>query len=71
MLVFIEVKMRRGVGLGHPLEAVTRRKQAIIRASAERYLSEKEPRFDAARFDVVGILLGEGLPRILHIEDAF
>jgi hypothetical protein len=37
---------------------------------AERYLSEKEPEFDAARFDVVGILVGEGLPRIVHVEDA-
>jgi putative endonuclease len=70
-LVFVEVKMRRGVGFGHPLEAVTPRKQAAIRALAERYLSEKEPEFDAARFDVVGILLGEGSPRVVHIEDAF
>jgi putative endonuclease len=62
--------MRRGVGFGDPLEAVTPRKQAIIRALAERYLSEKEPQFDAARFDVVGILVGEGLPRIVHVEDA-
>jgi putative endonuclease len=70
-LVFVEVKMRRGVGFGHPLEAVTPRKQAAIRALAERYLSEKEPEFDAVRFDVVGILLGEGSPRVIHIEDAF
>jgi len=71
ILVFVEVKMRRGVGFGHPLEAVTPRKQAAIRALAQRYLFEKEPEFDAARFDVVGILVGKGAPRIVHIEDAF
>jgi putative endonuclease len=70
-LVFVEVKMRRGLGFGDPLEAVTPRKQAAIRTLAEQYLSEKEPDFDALRFDVVGILVGKGAPRVVHIEDAF
>ncbi len=70
-LVFVEVKMRRGVGFGHPLEAVTARKQAAIRALAESYLSEREPGFEAVRFDVVGILANDGTPRIVHIENAF
>ena len=70
-LVFVEVKMRRGVGFGHPLEAVTPRKQAAIRALAVQYLSRRKPDFDALRFDVVGILVGEGSPRVVHIEDAF
>ena len=63
--------MRRGVAFGDPLEAVTPRKQAAIRALAEQYLSEREPHFDALRFDVVGILIGKGPPRIVHLEDAF
>ena len=70
-LVFVEVKMRRGVGFGDPLEAVTARKQAAIRALAERYLSEREPDLEAVRFDVVGILAGKGAPRIVHVENAF
>ena len=70
-LVFVEVKLRRGTGFGDPLEAVTPRKQAAIRAMAERYISEKQPDFDEVRFDVVGIRLGEGAPRIAHLEDAF
>ncbi len=70
-LVFVEVKLRRGTGFGDPLEAVTLRKQATIRALAERYLSEKEPDFDTLRFDVIGILVGKGAPRVVHIEDAF
>ena len=70
-LVFVEVKTRRGVGFGDPLEAVTPRKQATIRALAERYLSEREPDLDEVRFDVVGILAGDGAPRVTHIENAF
>jgi putative endonuclease len=70
-IVFAEVKLRRGTGFGDPLEAVTPRKQAAIRLLAEQYLSEKEPEFDALRFDVVGILVGPGAPRVLHLEDAF
>jgi putative endonuclease len=70
-LVFVEVKLRRGVGFGDPLEAVTPRKQAAVRALAERYLSDKKPDFDAIRFDVVGILVGDGTRRIVHVEDAF
>jgi putative endonuclease len=71
ILVFVEVKLRRGLGFGDPLEAVTPRKQAAIRALAKRYLSDREPHFDAVRFDVVGILLGDGTRRIVHIENAF
>jgi putative endonuclease len=70
-LVFVEVKLRRGTGFGHPLEAVTPRKQAAIRALAEQYLSRRKPHFEALRFDVVGILLGVGAPRVVHVEDAF
>jgi putative endonuclease len=70
-LVFVEVKLRRGVGFGDPLEAVTPRKQATIRSLAARYLAERNPDFDTVRFDVVGILAGKGAPRIVHVEDAF
>jgi putative endonuclease len=70
-LVFVEVKMRRGVGFGDPLEAVTARKQAAIRALARRYLSERGPNLEAVRFDVVGILAGGGAPRVVHVENAF
>ncbi len=71
-LVFVEVKLRRGTGFGHPLEAVTPRKQASIRSLARQYLRDRRPRFfDALRFDVVGILLGNGEPEIAHIENAF
>ncbi len=74
-LVFVEVKLRRGTGFGDPLEAVTPRKRARIRLTAERYLAGKgtgfADNFDEMRFDVVGILLGAGRPEVRHVEDAF
>ncbi len=74
-LVFVEVKLRRGMGFGDPLEAVTPLKQAKIRRVAEQYLASKgegfTASFDELRFDVVGILLGAGEPEVRHVEDAF
>jgi len=69
-LVFVEVKLRRGTDFGGPLEAVTARKQTTIRSLAEQYLSDREPAFEAVRFDVVGILATRE-PRLQHVEDAF
>jgi putative endonuclease len=70
-LVFAEVKLRRGLGFGDPLEAVTPRKQSAIRSLAKQYLAEREPGFDTLRFDVVGILVDKGTPTVVHVEDAF
>ncbi len=70
-LVFVEVKLRRGTGYGDPLESVTLRKQAQVRAIAEQYLDEAQPEFEELRFDVVGILAGGGAPGITHVKDAF
>ena len=74
-LIFVEVKLRRGTGFGDPLEAVTPQKQARIRLTAEQYLAEKGKAFvagfDEMRFDIVGILLVAGKPKVRHVEDAF
>jgi putative endonuclease len=71
-LVFAEVKLRRGLGFGDPLEAVTPRKQASIRSMARQYLRDRRPGFfDTLRFDVVGIVLLGNTPRIVHVKDAF
>ena len=71
VLVFVEVKLRRGTGFGDPLEAVTPHKQTTLRSLAEQYLSDRDPDFDTLRFDVVGILAGKDKLRIHHVEDAF
>lgn len=71
-LVFVEVKLRRGRGFGDPIEAVTPRKQAVVRSMAEQYLAERDPDFEELRFDVVGILASRSEPpKVRHIQDAF
>ena len=69
--ILVEVKLRHDTSFGGPLEAVTTRKQTTIRSLAEHHLSERDPAFDAVRFDVVGILTGSGTPRLQHVEEAF
>ena len=56
-LVFIEVKTRTGTSHGHPLEAITLRKQRQISKVAQCYLAEKNLFDTAARFDVVYIVM--------------
>ena len=70
-IVFVEVKLRRTTGFGHPLEAVTPRKRAKIRSMAELYLAKHKPDFEELRFDVVGILAAGREPEIEHVRDAF
>ncbi|MDZ4699571.1 MAG: YraN family protein [Rhodothermales bacterium] len=70
VLVFVEVKMRRGVAFGRPEEAVDARKQVRMEAAAEAYLHLRGLGEVDCRFDVVGILAGEP-PRIRHFVDVF
>lgn len=62
VLVFCEVKTRRGAGTGGPLAAVTPRKQAQLRQLAAAFLSGHPHRRSGVRFDVVGITLPRGGP---------
>ena len=67
--VFVEVKYRKDISDGHPLEAVNARKQRRIRMAALYYLEDHDlsPDLTAVRFDVIGILGDE----ITHIVSAF
>jgi len=61
-LVFVEVKTRTGVSHGHPLDAVTFKKQKQISKVAQYYLAEKNLFDTAARFDVVSVILSKNSP---------
>jgi len=54
-LVFVEVKTRSTISHGHPLEAITFRKQKQISMVAQCYLAENNLFNSAARFDVVAV----------------
>ena len=71
-LVFCEVKTRRGVGFGHPVEAVTAVKQRRLRTLAQRWLAAHDEHAPELRFDVVGVLVRPARPALVtHLRAAF
>ena len=66
-LVFIEVKYRKTIRLGQPLEAVSPQKQRRISKCALFYMKKHGLEYMPVRFDVVGVL-GED---IIVIPNAF
>ncbi|MGH2555930.1 MAG: YraN family protein [Actinomycetota bacterium] len=72
MLIFCEVKSRRGLGLGGPYEAVHWKKQRKLRMLAEAFLSASGEPALAVRFDVASVTLdARGSPSIFVFEGAF
>ena len=55
MLVFCEVKTRRGDAFGSPFDAVTTTKQRRLRTLALRWLAEHHVRAAEMRFDVAAV----------------
>src|SRR5215470_6973440 len=70
-LVFIEVKMRRTLARGAPIEAVTALKQARIRRAAQTYLAVCGQVFHRIRFDVISIMKTTRRTDITHFKAAF
>jgi len=80
VLVVCEVKTRRGVGFGTPLDAVTPVKAARLRRLASHWLAEQrgggegvDPTgFSEVRFDVVSVLApASGAAIVEHLRGAF
>jgi putative endonuclease len=71
MLVFCEVKTRRGGAFGGGYEAVTWSKRRKLRQLGELFLQAHGGRPMAIRFDVASVWLGEGPPAVEVFEDAF
>jgi putative endonuclease len=71
-LVFCEVKTRRGIGYGQPVEAVGRVKQRRLRTLAQRWLAAHDEHAPELRFDVVGVLVRPARPAVVtHLRAAF
>jgi putative endonuclease len=67
----VEVKARKDLSAGHPLEAVNRRKQKQILNASKLYL-QKFPLQDLfPRFDIVSILFNSSPPQIEWVKGAF
>jgi putative endonuclease len=72
VLVFCEVKTRRGVVFGTPAEAVGPRKVARLRRLAAEWLAQAQVRPREVRFDVVSVISPpRGAPRLEHVRGAF
>jgi len=70
-LVFVEIKTRKGGGLGYAKQAVTERKKRQISKVALAYMKENDCCDARARFDVVAVRTGGGQEEIEVVKDAF
>ena len=61
-LVICEVKTRRGLGYGSPLEAITYRKLTTLRKLAGRWLQTHQVRPAAIRIDIVAVVFDRNTP---------
>lgn len=72
-VVAVEVKTRRGLGFGHPFEAVTGEKLRRLHRLLLDYLAQDEALGVPRRVDVVAVLLDgtdDGAePQIEHLKD--
>lgn len=69
VLVFCEVKCRRGLGYGTPLESITARKIAKLREVGLHWLRAAESSYRHVRIDGIGVLLSpSGPPVIRHVR---
>jgi putative endonuclease len=67
-LVTVEVKTRRGVGFGHPAEAVTPRKVARLRRLTAQWVAAHEVRPRSIRIDVIAVVLPRsGAAQVEHL----
>lgn len=57
VLAFVEVKTRRGLGFGDPVEAVTAAKVARLRRLAGEWLAGHPGSWESVRLDVIGVLV--------------
>ena len=71
LLVFVEVKTRRGDAFGPPAAAVHPAKQARLVRLAAHFLAARGAHDSPCRFDVIAVTLGGRAPVLEHIEDAF
>jgi putative endonuclease len=69
-LVVVEVKTRSSDVFGEPEMEVKPAKQRSIVKTTDAYIQLSDFKGDT-RFDVIGILLGNGKMELKHIKDAF
>jgi len=71
LIIFVEVKGRRGRGCGHPLEAIHPRKRREIQRVALHWVSRFGSPGLMYRFDAISVVGTADPPDIAHVEDAW
>jgi putative endonuclease len=71
IVVFVEVRSRRGAAAGGPLESVDGRKRARLALVARHFLAAHGWHDRDARFDVLGIRFDAEPPAVEHVRGAF
>ena len=71
LVVFVEVKARRGAEFGDPVEAVNWSKQQQLVRSASVWIDRHGRASESYRFDVVGVLVEGERVRVRHVANAF
>ena len=67
-LVVVEVKTRRGLGFGHPAEAVTARKLARLRRLTAQWRAAHDVQPPAGRIDGIAVLVPRsGAAHVEHL----
>jgi putative endonuclease len=68
-VVVVEVKTRRTVAFGSPLEAVTWSKASRLRRLAGAWCQAHSPNVPYVRIDVIGVLVPDGRPpEVTHVQ---
>lgn len=71
IVVFVEVKTRSAAFLSFPEESVNAKKKQNLRTAALTFMNDNA-QYRNYRFDIVSVLLKNGLPgEVVHFEDAF
>jgi putative endonuclease len=71
LLVFVEVKFRKGTGFGYAEEFVDGTKKRLLVKAADQYIYQKDWHRDI-RFDIVGVYKdSRGTLHFRQFEDAF
>ncbi len=71
LLVFVEVRTRAPGRFGDPEDTVWAAKQKRVVRAARDYLAKHDVRDRELRFDVIGIVEGQGAARVTHVPNAF
>lgn len=72
VLVICEVKARRSLRFGSPLEAVTPQKLQRLRRLAGMWLASHPQHPNTVRIDVISVLVDDaGMTRLQHVEGVY